>query len=258
MLKHFLSNIASGLIAGALFCLGPQLQLFAQGSQGYSGAASGLGKGGFEINDVTRSIRIFDESGKSFVNPYRDVSGSAYLNDAWVPATVKLNGKAIVPNLKVRLDLKTQLVHFLDSGNIERVVPAGMIREILMKDSSGANVRTDVFRCGFPPVDNRKITDYYQVLSDGKVSLLYSREKSIDVDKDEMAGTVQMEFVLHEDYYLFSDGKMQRIKKKDYSAALNLLADKSQKVQAFIDGNHLKLKSPDELKEVLDYYNTLQ
>jgi hypothetical protein len=257
MPKHFLSDKTSGLIAGVLFCLSPHLQSIAQGAQGAWGAP-GLGKGGLEINDVTRSIQIFDESGKSFVNPYRDITGSAYLNDAFIHATAKLNGKAVVPDLLVRLDLKTQLVHFLDSGNVERVVPAGMIRELLMHDSSGAKVRTDVFRCGYPAVDNRKQTDYYQVLSDGKVCLLYSREKSIDVDKDEMAGTVQMEFVLHEDYYLFSDGKMQRIKKKDFSAALSLMTDKNQKVQAFMDGNHLKLKSLDELKEVLDYYNTLQ
>ncbi len=230
----------------------------AQGSQGFSGAPGGQGQGGFAINDVTRSIRIFDESGKSFVNPYHDITGSAYLNDAFAHATAKLNGKAVVPDLLVRLDLKTQLVHFLDSGKIERVVPAGMIRELLLHDSSGAKVHTDVFRCGYPAIDNRKETDYYQVISDGKVCLLYSREKSIDVDKDEMAGTVQMEFVLHEDYYLYTDGKMQRIKKKDYSSALSLMTDKSQKVQAFIDGNHLKLKSVEELRTVIDYYNTLQ
>jgi hypothetical protein len=257
MIMHFLSNKTLGLMAGVLFCLGPELQAVAQGSQGYSGAPGGGGQGGFAINDITRSVRVFDESGKAFVNPYREVSGSAYLNDNWDPGTVRLSGGVIVPNLRVRLDLKTQLVHFLDSGKIERVVPAGIVRELIMDDSSGTDTRTVVFRDGFPPVDSRKETDFYQVLSNGKVSLLYSRQKSIDIDKDEMAGTVQMEFVLHEEYYLFGGGKMQRIKKKGYSEALDVLADKKEKVKAFIDENHLKLKSLDELKEVVDYYNTL-
>jgi hypothetical protein len=45
--------------------------------------------------------------------------------------------------------------------------------------------------------------------------------------------------------------------KKDKSEALNQLADKKEKIQAFIDENHLKLKSIDEWKQVIDYYNTL-
>jgi hypothetical protein len=65
-----------------------------------------------------------------------------------------------------------------------------------------------------------------------------------------------MEFVLYEDYYLFSGGKMWRVK-KDKSEVLNQLTDKKEKIQAFIDANHLKLKSIDELKQVIDYYNTL-
>ena len=80
--------------------------------------------------------------------------------------------------------------------------------------------------------------------------------KVINTDKDEMAGTLQMEFALYEEYYLFNGGKMWRVK-KDKSEALSQLADKKEKIQAFIDGNHLKLKSINEWKQVIDYYNTL-
>jgi hypothetical protein len=45
--------------------------------------------------------------------------------------------------------------------------------------------------------------------------------------------------------------------KKERSAVLDLLGDKKEKIQAFTDQNHLKLKSADELKQVIDYYNTL-
>jgi len=255
MLMHFLYNKTSGVIAGVLFSLLLHMQSAAQGSQGNQGNSSGS-QGGFSINDMTRSISVFDENGKSFVNPYRDVAGSPYLKDTWSRAVLRLNGNAIVPDVKVRLDLKSQQWHFLDSGNIERLVPLGLAREVIMDDSTGTEVKTTVFRSGFPPVDNRKTTDFYQVLSDGKVQLLHSMLKVINVDKDEMAGSVQMEFVLYEDYYLFIGGKMWRVK-KDRSEVLNQLADKKEKIQAFTDQNHLKLKSIDELKQVIDYYNTL-
>jgi hypothetical protein len=243
------------VIAGVLFSLVLHVQSAAQGSQGNQGNASGS-QGGFSVNDMARSIRVFDEDGKAFVNPYRDVAGSPYLKDTWSRAVLRLNGKVIVPDVKVRLDLKTQQWHFLDSINVERLVAPGIVREVLMDDSSGAELKTTVFRSGFPPVDSRKITDFYQIMSDGKVQLLHSMLKIINIDKDEMSGSVQMEFVLYEDYYLFSDGKMWRFK-KDRSEVLNLLADKKEKIQAFTDQNHLKLKSVDELKQVIDYYNTL-
>lgn len=241
-------------MAGVLCCLVLQLRSAAQGSQGNQ--QNGAGQGGFAINDMTRSIRVFDETGKSFVNPYRDVAGSPYLKDTWTHAAMRLNGNMIVPDMRVRLDLKSQQWHFLDSGNTERLVPVGLVREVLVDDSSGTDVKTTVFRSGFPPVDSRKSTDFYQVVSDGKVLLLHSMVKVINADKDEMAGTMQMEFVLYEEYYLFNRGKMWRIK-KDKSEALNQLADKKEKIQAFIDENHLKLKSIDEWKQVIDYYNTL-
>jgi len=241
-------------MAGVLCCLALQLQSAAQGAQGNQ--QNGAGQGGFAINDITRSIRVFDETGKSFVNPYRDVAGSPYLRDAWTHAAMRLNGNMIVPNVQVRLDLKSQQWHFLDSSNIEDLVPVGLVREVLLDDSSGTEVKTSVFRSGFPSVDSRKTTDFYQVVSDGKVLLLHSMTKVINIDKDEMAGSVQMEFVLYEDYYLFNGGKMWRVK-KDKSEVLNQLADKKEKIQAFIDENHFKLKSIDDLKKVIDYYNTL-
>jgi len=247
-------------MAGVLCCLGLQLQSAAQGSQGNQQNASAgfgaTGQSGVSMNDVTRSIEIFNEDGKSFVNPYHDVAGSPYLRDTWTHAAMRLNGNVIVPDMRVRLDLKSQQWHFLDSGNTERLVPVGLVREVLMDDSAGTEVKTTVFRSGFPSVDSRKNTDFYQVVSDGKVLLLHSMVKVIKTDKDEMAGTVQMEFALYEEYYLFSAGKMWRVK-KDKSEALSQLADKKEKIQAFIDENHLKLKSIDEWKQVVDYFNTL-
>jgi hypothetical protein len=254
MSEYAILHKTSGLMAGVLCCLALQLQSAAQGSQGGAEGGSVGAQGGFLY--LTRSIRVSDETGSAFVNPYRDVAGSPYLRDAWTRAAMRLNGNVIVPDMQVRLDLKSQQWHFLDSGNIEDLVPVGLVREVLMDDSSGTGVKTSVFRSGFPPVDSRKTTDFYQVVSDGKVLLLHSMTKVINIDKDEMAGSVQMEFVLYEDYYLFSGGKMWRVK-KDKSEVLNQLADKKEKIQAFIDENHFKLKSVDELKKVIDYYNTL-
>jgi hypothetical protein len=253
MIKLVAYNKTSGLIAGVLCCLSLQLQLTAQGAQG-----------GFTINNFYHSVQVVDESGKSFVNPYREAGGSPYLRDVWTHylrdvwthATLRVNGNVIVPDMRIRLDLKSQQWHFLDSGNIERLIPPGLVREALLDDSSGADVKTTVFRSGFPPVDSRKITDFYQVLSDGKVQLLHSMQKVIDVDKDEMSGSVQKEFVLYEEYYVFSGGKMWRIR-KDKSEVQDQLADKREKILTFISEKHLKLKSIVEIMEVIDYYNTI-
>ena len=204
----------------------------------------------------TLSLNVFDQSGKAFVNPAPDVAGSPFLADEWKYGTLVVTTNRKYDSVKIRLNLYSQQVHFLNGSNQELALDKGYIKEILLPvGKPGASVRMD-FQNGFPAIDEQDVNNFYEVLVPGKISLLLSIRKIIAQEKDEMTGEVRKEYKTYEDYYAFDGKTMQRIK-KDKTFIENLLADKREKIETFVTDNKLKLKSIDEIQKVIEYYNAL-
>lgn len=202
------------------------------------------------------NFKIFDADGKLFVNPYIDISGSPFFLDDWKYGKIKVADNSIFSNIRLKLDLISQQVHFLKSDNIEMVSPVAMVREITLFDSTQLVPVTYTFQCGFPAVDNQDKKNFYLVICDGKIKFLESMRKVIHQDKNEYAGTVEKEFRQYEDYYFFIDNKMYRIK-KDKNFILDLMKPNNAKIETYINENKLSYKSMNDIKKVLDYYNSL-
>jgi hypothetical protein len=211
---------------------------------------------GFVPETTTMSFNVFDKGGKAFVNPAPDVAGFPFLFNDWKYGTLVLSNNRKYDTVKVRLNIYSQQVHFLTHEQLEIAVDKGYIRELLLPDpKTGMPAKMD-FRNGFPAVDAQDVNSFYQVLAKGKITLLLSVRKIIAQEKDEMSGEVRKEYRTYEDYYAFDGKTMQRIK-KDKSFIENLLADKKDKIDAFITENKLKLRSADEIQKVIEFYNTL-
>lgn len=183
------------------------------------------------------SYQMFDINGRTFVNPAADVEGSPYFNDEWI------FGSAILQNtrydsVRLRLDLHTQEVHYLNRNNNELVLPKGLVKEVVWKNGPHDSTR---FQCGFPATETHDINSFYLVLSSGKCTLLHCITKSISKQKNEMSGEVRKEYAADEDYYLYDNKTMQRVKKST----------------AIIDGKQVKFKTIDDLKTAVDRYNEL-
>lgn len=207
-------------------------------------------------NDLEHSVRIFDETGKTFVNPYIDITGSPFLFEELKTGIIRINDHRIFSNIPVKLNLVSQEVHFMQAGKGEMVLPAGLVRELIILDSSGYKPVIYTYQCGFPPVDNQSSTSFYQILSDGKIKFLKSLRKIIHQEKNEYSGEVQKEFREYEDYYFFVNNKMERIK-REKSYILDMLKDKEGMIAEFLQKNKLSFKSIDDIKKLVDYYNTL-
>jgi hypothetical protein len=209
---------------------------------------------GFVPENTTLSFSVFDKNGKAFVNPASDIAGSPFLANDWKYGSVVANSNRRYDSVKIRLNLYSQQVHFLNNSNLELSLDKGYIREILLPDAKTGAPGGMHFQNGFPAVDEQDANNFYQVLVQGKISLLLSMRKIIAQDKDEMAGTVRKEYKTYEDYYAYDGKTMQRIK-KDRNYIENLLADKKDKIDAFLAENKFKLRSIDEIQKVIEFYN---
>jgi hypothetical protein len=216
-----------------------------------------FGQTGVTSNPFEHSMEIFDPNGRTFVNTFIDAAGTPFFTSEWKYSRIVMSNNKEFRRIRSRLNLQTQEVHYLAPENVEMFIPAGTVKEITFFSDSTANARmlTD-FQCGFPPVDAQNASNFYQVISRGKVLLLLYTQKSIAQEKDEFSGEIKKRFVEFTTYYVFAQNNLEKLK-KDKPFLLSLLADKKDQVAAFIDGNKLKFKSADDIKKTIDYYNAL-
>ena len=210
-------------------------------------------------NDFEHKIFLFDANGKTFVNPYIDVAGTAFFFEAWKSGKMKVMDGTVFMNIKLRLNLQSQEVHFLRyADHVEMVAPAGTVREIILFDSAGQLPAAYTFQCGFPAIDNQNEKNFYQLISDGRIKFLKALRKTIRQYKDDMSGETRKEFREDEDYYFFLPGGLglQR-NRKDKESVIGVMKDKDSQVEAFLKNNKISFKSPDDIKKLVDYYNSL-
>jgi hypothetical protein len=206
----------------------------------------------------TNAVLIFDVDGKPFENLNSNVVGTPFLRDDWRLGRVITSTNKQYDSVKLRFNLQTQEFHFLNKDSVEIAIFKGYVKEVRFYDGipgmTGANAE---FQAGFPAIDEQDGNSFYLVLCKGKISLLKCMRKVLSRgDNLFNGGEVKREYISHEDYYSW-DGKVMQKIKKDKSALLSLLADQQTKVGDFINSNHLKLKSVDEVRRVIDYYNSL-
>jgi len=196
---------------------------------------------GFVSQDVSKTYSVFDANGKAFVNPSPDVAGSPFFIDDWKIGALVANSNHRFDSVKIRLNLFSQEVHFMDKNKNEMALAKGYIKAIMLPNPITGALTGPKFQNGFPAVDEQDTYNFYEVLAEGKLWLLLSIRKVIAKEKDEMSGEVKKEYRAYEDYYIFDGKTMQRVKKGS----------------ALIDGKPVKYKNIDDLKKAVDQYNAL-
>ena len=204
------------------------------------------------------SLAVFDKNGHPFTNPGDDVSGSPFFLPAWHYGTIRLHDSTGYTDIQLRLDLMSQIVHYQDLNKTEMVLPKGLIREILLRDSTarkGPQVYT--FRCGYPPIDNQDATNFYLVVASGRLTLLESIRKVLVTTKNDLSGEEKKEFHEYDDYYVYQDGILQRLKKDKDAIISQIDGGHRDQVLAFAAKEKLNFKSIDDIGRLIAYYDGL-
>jgi hypothetical protein len=201
-------------------------------------SANAHAQDGFVQENASLSINVFDQNGKVFVNPAPEVAGSPFLTDKWRLGTLLIVTNRRFDSVKLRLNLFSQEVHFLDRNSNEMALAKGYIKEVTFS-AGPAGIGEARFRNGFPAVDEQDARNFYQVLAEGKLWLLHSYRKVILNEKDVMTGEVKKEYSLYENYYIYDGQSMQRVKKD----------------KALVAGKEIRFKTIDQLKRAVDDFN---
>ena len=185
---------------------------------------------------------------------FSDVSGSPYLFKDWSDGLVKFTSGRQLKQFKLKFDcVKNQLVLQFQGTSF---AAESKVSEFVMIPKFGKNDDSIFFKKGFPAIGRGTTETFYQVLVEGKASLLHLHSKNV-IEEQQFGGTsVYRHFEDEERDFIFVNNEMFQVD-RDKQSILTILPDKAPELKNFINENDFRMRSPEDLKRVVKKYNEL-
>lgn len=187
------------------------------------------------------------------VDKYANVNGTPFLNDDWQLAAVLLSNDVLAENVKVRLNLLENTLHYLDDEGKE-MVSTQPIKSVVFKnatnDTTAVFITKNILKEG-----GEKLPDaWMQLLQKGKAGLLKMVHKELKDDpKQYGSATVTQSIVTDTRYFIWYQNELTRVKN------VNEIADllSNSKLYARVDKMKKNSKSEDDMKAAVAFFNSL-
>jgi hypothetical protein len=186
---------------------------------------------------------------------FSDIDGSPFLFDEWYRGKIIGPTGLILDGITIKYEAYSETIIYQSSGKVYEV--AGGAAAFVIYPATDGMKDSLYFRGGYPAVDYNTANSFYEVLVDGKVSLLKSHRKGTGLSQQNALASNKREFILQEDLYLARAGQTPVKWKKDKDALLDFLGDKKDAVSAWLGKNKVNLKKEEGLTDVLKFYNSL-
>lgn len=183
------------------------------------------------------------------------MEGSAYFIDSFCYANITTSKGTVYEHVKIKINLHSNEIQLVTYDQKEIIAQNGLIRNILLVDSSKSEPESYFFRSGYPDIEQNTELTFYEVLSDGAIQLLKYSKKEIEEIKNEVSGELRKEFSLHENFFVYTDGKIKKLK-RDKDFILELMQDKKDKMNEYLKQNKLNFKNTESLTKLFEFYNS--
>jgi hypothetical protein len=204
---------------------------------------------------VTSDIYIIDQKGSPVKsNPYVDIIGSPFYSSEWANSSLLFaNGKR-VHNVKTKVNLFSNEVHYLNETDQELAFPMGSVKEIEFI-SNGSAVR---FLSGLPAFEKQTTNgSFFESLNTGKCQLVIHRSKKLIEKKEFNSAVVEKKFNNNETYFILINNSLVKFK-RDEAYLLDVLKDQKEALLEFFKATKINLKKEGDVISVLSFYNSLQ
>jgi len=184
-------------------------------------------------------------------------NNSDYLLPGWNKGAVRLSNDSIYRNLDLIYDIANNRPIFKSDNGQAQMFKLGVKEFSINIPVESNSPETKIFKNGFPPIEGGDATTFYEVLSEGKATLL--KRIQIKLVEERTTGTIlsvkqKQQFYT---YFLVTENKITAIK-KDKKQLLSILNQtKREALDNYITSNKLNVKKDEELSKVFDYYNAL-
>jgi hypothetical protein len=207
----------------------------------------------------TNSVNVVDPStlGKKKVEliNYSDIEGSPYNNSKWSKAFLYLKNGNLIKIDRVKLNMFTNEVDYMNNNNVEMVLEAFNFKKIVIMKQEDTSHIASIFECFPDMTDATKGEAFYRVLNGGTVQL-YALDKTIlkTGAYDPLLGKEPKSFFTKKFYAITNAGAFSPLKILDRNTILPIVKS-HQADEDWLDGSHNKLKSEKEVIAFFEFFN---
>lgn len=179
------------------------------------------------------------------------VEGTPYFNDEWMKGSIITREGRQYAGVLLKLDLYDNEVHFQDAKGTE-MIAVTPLQKIVLFDTTAQRVLN--FVEGSYISTDKQLTGWYQLLTEGNVSLFKLLKKQIRESKPYGSATIEQSVYTSTHYFILTNGSFTEIKKiKDLPA---LLPGKNEQVTQFV--KNLSGKHDEDFIQAVTFYNGLK
>ena len=180
--------------------------------------------------------------------------GNEYLYPDWTIGHVLQEDDKFFNNMLLKYDMFNDRVIFKSNDDIPMAFKYP-IKEFQIIHKKSLNEPMILFKNGFPEVGKYNTKSYYQVLTEGKTTLVKKPYKSVIESIPYGESEKKKIFVANEIYFLYHKGQMIKFQKSKKNL-LDILADKKPQLIAFMNDNKLDMKSDQDFVNLVNFYNS--
>lgn len=200
-----------------------------------------------------QQVYLQDISGKTISERNTiEMGGSPYFRDEFLSGSIKINEKEVYEGLLLRYDMEADELVYRKPNSTTSMTPNGKVTEFTIKLPSGE-------QAFFKNIanDDKELSGFYQVLSDGEI-LLLKRIKRRIVEKVEYNSTAKTKSLITQSNYfvLKPDGSLTQVR-ADEKSILKALGSHREKLAAYVKQEKINFKKDNEFAKVVSYYNSI-
>ncbi|MCX2472807.1 hypothetical protein OQZ33_00550 [Pedobacter sp. MC2016-05] len=180
-----------------------------------------------------------------------------YLIQSWNKGAVRLSNGSIYRNIFLIYDIVNNRPIFKSDSGTPQMFKTPVSEFSLNIASEGKENVIRNFRSGYPALEGNNTSTFYEVLSNGKITFLKSiKVRTVDERASGAIYSVMQKQQINS-YFFFANDKLISAKKDKKQIYAILENSKHKMLDEFIEKNHLKMKTDEDITKLIDYYNSL-
>jgi len=176
-------------------------------------------------------------------------NSSLFLEPGWASGRVLLKDQTLLDDVKLRYDIYHQQIQFIQGNDTLAFAKPDEVhcfmfagRKFIYADYQSSGIIGK---------------SYFEIMADGNCRLLLRRTIKYHMDPESVSNLEDEIFVRENEYFIEKRGEIARPVRACKKSVLCVFKDKEDEVKEFMQKNNMKVKTCDELMQVVAYYNTL-
>lgn len=202
---------------------------------------------------TTREMAMLREQGTSGGSPcptgLPSESATCYLEPGWTSGHVMLNDNSLLEDLRLRYDIYHQQLQFVRDDDTLAFAKPEEVKCFMLGDRH--------FIYADYQVDNIIGHGYFELASEGKCRLLVRRTVKYHADPENKPNIEEDVYVKECSYFISKNGETAKPIKLNRKSVLAAFSDKQEQIRQYMADHDIRLNDCHQLKEVVDYYNSL-